>query len=740
MRTYFVQTPIHYRPFWWLAQASRPSFLLFLLFIVLSSKYAVGQTSAEKDHLIDSLKQVVSNHDDDVEVVRALIEWDNLIYHSDPKLDFELNVIIDSICALHLGEDLSDNDQYFYLNSRAFAYNSFGITFDNAGDHAAALANYNKSIEIREGLGDSMSAVSAISNLGVIYYRLGDYDRAFECYKKSLRIEQSLGDSMGMAGTYSNMGLLYHAQAEYDWAMEHFTLSLGIQQRIGDKYGVAINQNNMGLVNLDLGEFEVALEHYMIAVDNYREIGDSSGLGASYSNIGSAYRSSGDLSMAMEYFIASFEIFESISDKRGLTASQINIGRIHMDRKNYVQAELALEAALERAQKGNFMYEAKEGAKAVSELYSALGRHDDALVAYKLFASLKDSLDNEESQKKLIRQRYELKLIADSVKAVEEVKVKDALIAAEKAENEQHVLQAKQDQQLKYFLYAGLIIALLFGAFIYNRLKLITRQKEIIEDQKQDVEEKQQEILDSITYAKRIQSAILPPERLVRKCLPDSFILYKPKDIVAGDFYWIEAINNGILFAAADCTGHGVPGAMVSVVCNNALNRSVREFGLTVPGEILDKTREIVISEFAKSEEEVKDGMDIALCALMGTTLHYAGAHNPLWVARHGAQEMEELKADRQPIGKYDAASPFTTQQVELNSGDTVYVFTDGIVDQFGGEKGKKLKAKAFRAMLMSMQGKALSQQMEEINQSFEQWKGKLDQIDDVCVIGVRIP
>jgi serine phosphatase RsbU (regulator of sigma subunit) len=219
--------------------------------------------------------------------------------------------------------------------------------------------------------------------------------------------------------------------------------------------------------------------------------------------------------------------------------------------------------------------------------------------------------------------------------------------------------------------------------------------------------------------------------------LEESFILYKPKDIVAGDFYWMEHRDNKVLFAAADCTGHGVPGAMVSVVCNNALNRSVREHGLTDPGKILDKTREIVIQEFEKSDEEVKDGMDIALCSLQGNTLAYAGANNPLWIVRNG--EIIETKADKQPIGKFRAATPFTTHTIELEKGDTIYLFSDGYADQFGGEKGKKMKTVNFKKSLLSLQDKSMTEQKELINIAFEDWRGSLEQIDDVCVIGVRI-
>ena len=210
-----------------------------------------------------------------------------------------------------------------------------------------------------------------------------------------------------------------------------------------------------------------------------------------------------------------------------------------------------------------------------------------------------------------------------------------------------------------------------------------------------------------------------------------------------------------ILIAAADCTGHGVPGAMVSVVCNNGLNRSVREFGLTDPGKILDKTREIVIQEFEKSEEEVKDGMDIALVALQNEkqnenerndphsphsfSLCYSGAHNPLWIIRKGASEVDEIKANKQPIGKFAQAVPFETKEVQLNSGDTIYIFSDGYSDQFGGEKGKKFKSSNFKKLLLSIQNKPMNEHKNILWERVEEWQGNLEQVDDVCVIGIRL-
>jgi len=264
-------------------------------------------------------------------------------------------------------------------------------------------------------------------------------------------------------------------------------------------------------------------------------------------------------------------------------------------------------------------------------------------------------------------------------------------------------------------------------------------KNKIIEEQKAIVEERNREVMDSINYAKRIQEAILPKASLVDQLLPEHFILYKPKDIVAGDFYWLEEVDKTVIFAAADCTGHGVPGAMVSVVCNNAMNRSVREFKLTLPGEILDKTRELVIEQFAEGNEDVKDGMDIALCSLEGNTLKYAGANNSLWIIRKGSEEVDEYKATKQPIGKVDDPIAFTTHEIELNKDDSFYIFSDGYVDQFGGEKGKKFKSKTFKQLLLSIQDGALSDQRSVIDESFEAWRGDLEQVDDVCVIGIRM-
>lgn len=382
-----------------------------------------------------------------------------------------------------------------------------------------------------------------------------------------------------------------------------------------------------------------------------------------------------------------------------------------------------------------------------------------------------------EQQEKLEKDQAKLKVIKEDVILIEkELKEKEAVLARNEElislQNSELVTKSSKIEQQKHIIWISvlfLIIVSVLGLVAYRSYKLKNKANQLVTHQKLEIENQHKEIIDSITYAKRLQEAIFPTLTSVKEFLPQSFIFFKPKDVVSGDFYWMEAVsviknegrmrqsannekiaspnrNDIILFAAADCTGHGVPGAMVSVVCNNALNRSVREYGITEPGKILDKTREIVVGEFAKSNEDVKDGMDISLCSLQfsesAATLHWSGANNSLYLIRPTAQktfELIEIKPNKQPIGKIDNPETYSTHTLELQKGDTIYLFTDGYADQFGGEKGKKMMYKPFKQLLLEFQEKSMQEQQEILEKHFENWRGNLEQVDDVCVIGVRI-
>ncbi|MBK7817436.1 MAG: SpoIIE family protein phosphatase [Sphingobacteriaceae bacterium] len=353
------------------------------------------------------------------------------------------------------------------------------------------------------------------------------------------------------------------------------------------------------------------------------------------------------------------------------------------------------------------------------------------------YIAFRDSVYNKENTKKIIQSQLQYDYERKQTLAKAEQDKKDVLNDAEK----------KKQSIITISVSVGLILMFIIIVIISRSLKqnkqknkIITEQKHEVEKQKELVEDKQKEILDSINYAQRIQKAILAREEEIKHHLKNSFLFYRPKDIIAGDFYFFEVTDTYIFYAAADCTGHGVPGALMSVVCSNSLSRSVKEFGLVKPGEILDKTRELVVETLRKSGEEVKDGMDISLLCISRNNLsniQWSGANNPLWYINNN--NLVEIKADKQPIGLADNKKPFTSHSLNLSKDDVLFLFTDGYADQFGGPKAKKFKYKQFQELLLANSSKSMNEQLDILTHSFEKWKGSLEQVDDVCVVGIRI-
>jgi serine phosphatase RsbU (regulator of sigma subunit) len=253
------------------------------------------------------------------------------------------------------------------------------------------------------------------------------------------------------------------------------------------------------------------------------------------------------------------------------------------------------------------------------------------------------------------------------------------------------------------------------------------------------IEEKNKHIIDSINYALRIQKAILPNDDEIKKALPESFILYKPKDVVSGDFYWFAERGNKKLIAAVDCTGHGVPGAFMSMIGSALLNEIVNNQKITDSDVILNKLREGIIKAMKQTgaEGENKDGMDIALCVIDEDSIQFSGANNPLWIISNG--ELIETKGDKQPIGIYSNSVYFTKSMIQPQKGDCIYIFTDGYADQFGGESGKKFKYKNLKETLLSINKKPMEEQKQILDSMIEDWKGGFEQIDDILLIGIRV-
>jgi serine phosphatase RsbU (regulator of sigma subunit) len=457
-----------------------------------------------------------------------------------------------------------------------------------------------------------------------------------------------------------------------------------------------------------------------------RRVGGSAWL---LQNIGSVFEINGEIDSAFSYYFKSLEMRESIDHHLGQYFVLRAIGELYNQTGNPSKALEFYNRSIKIGRKHNFKYGLDGSYYQRSLIWKQTGNFENAYEDLNTYLILSDSLQNEESSKLIMKQTMKY-----------EYDKKEALAKAEQEKKD--AIDAKEKQLQKYYLFSvigGLIILIVFMIGLYNRFTTIRKHNKIVDFQKRQLEEKQQKILDSIDYAKKIQTAVLPPKKLIKEYFNNSFVYYRPKDIVAGDFYWMEQVNGKILFAVADCTGHGVPGALVSIVCNNGLNRSVREYGLEKPSEILEKTNEIIISEFKKSDDNIRDGMDISLCALdfERNQLQWAGANNPLWIVRNG--KILITKGDRQSIGFSSMPKPFTNHEVEINSGDMIYIFSDGYKDQFGSEKRVKYKSNNFRQLLISISDKNMEEQRKLLDLTFENWKGDYEQIDDVCILGVLV-
>ncbi|MDP2384845.1 MAG: tetratricopeptide repeat protein [Bacteroidota bacterium] len=631
--------------------------------------------------------------------------------------------------------------------------NNLGLMYQNTGQSGKAQEYYTKSLNICEELKDKEGMSYCLNNLGYTYQNNGDIKKALDYYTQSLKIREELGDKQMIASVINNIGTIYKDQGDNTKALEYYSKNLKLYEEIGDKNGMAFSLNNMGFVYDDLGEFKKAIDCYERSLALRTEVGDKSDIAISLSNIAGIYYHHGDPSCtspkkecakigqnkALEYYTQSLKIREAIGDKEGIANSLGNIGFIYSDQKNYKKALEYLNRAMKLSKELGYPEGIANQAERLMDIYKETGNYQKALENYELFIQMKDSINNEDTRKASLKQQfkyeYEKRAAADSVAHAKETDIKNLELQKQQAE-----IKAKRYTQ--YALFGGLALVIIFAGFIFNRFKITQKQKVLIDIQKRVVEEAHKEIIDSINYAERLQRSLMASAQLLNQNIGNYFVYFNPKEAVSGDFYWASTLRNGnFCLVAADSTGHGVPGAIMSMMNMNSLKESVKE-NLSEPHEILNKTRNIIIATLANdgSMEGGKDGMDAALIVFdsQKTKAEFSLANNPLWLIRKG--ELIEYKPDKMPVGKHDRQDvPFSKQEILLEKGDTIYILTDGYADQFGGERGKKFMYKPLKELLLSVQDKTMSEQREVLSKRFEEWKGDMEQIDDVCVIGIKI-
>ncbi len=657
-------------------------YYFFILFQFIFFELFSQLTEADISH-IKELKKTISETSNDSLKIELLKEWDNLIYASDSELDKKINEQIIEIC---LKNKKSLKYQKYFQIEYASGLNILSLIAMEESEMFVALDNLLEAYKIAKKHHDKVLESKVLNNIGIVYKKIGDNKKALEYYLRSSKL---INDSVKDANTFNNLGLCYSDLNDFVNANKYFKISLRISKKSNNRINEANTIGNIADIFYKQKNYILAKEKYLEAQKIYVSLKNNFGYSYTTNKIGYCY-----------YFLH--------------------------DYKNAIKkSKISYDLSLKTKNIDNLL----QSSKNLYLSYKQLNKKDE-LVFYleeyhEYYKKGQEAFYDKNVMKKQFEIEFEQKKIQANLKFEKKIE-----ISKEKSKKQALVL---------YFTIGILVVVFLFLILIFNRFKITQKQKVIIEQQKRLFEEKNREITDSITYAKRIQSAILPQEKFIKEHLPNSFIIYKPKDIVAGDFYWFEVINDLIFIAAADCTGHGVPGAMVSVVCHNALNRSLKEFSLSNPAQILNKTREIVVAEFEKSHEDVQDGMDISLCVLnkKELKLYWSGAHNPLWILRN--KELIEYKGDKQPIGKFAYATDFTSHEIPLLENDEIFIATDGFQDQFGGEKGKKFKVSQLKDILVSNAEKSIFEKEKTLHLAFDTWKKDFEQVDDVCLIGLKL-
>ncbi|MDQ3109107.1 MAG: tetratricopeptide repeat protein [Bacteroidota bacterium] len=615
---------------------------------------------------------------------------------------------------------------------------AFGLYY--SGESDSAIRIYNDVIQLSRSVGDSTNVFWALNRLGFIYREKGEYEKALISYNQALASNTGEKNKSEAANSYLNIGVVYHDQNNLKDALRYEEKGLKLYLETGETARIANCLARLGNAYLDSKDTLAAMDYYKRSLEMFTKADNPRGIAVCLNNIANLYKEKKDLPKALEYYDRALAIREKIGDKNGIALICNNVGSVYLSQKEYDKAILYYDKSLAIAISLDYVEQMKANYLGLSQSYEALGNYETSLSYYKNYYDANDSLYNETKSKKI----NELNIKFDT----------------ERKQKENESLTIENDLQVRrnIFMAAALGLVLILVVVVWRNARkskraniLLEHQKSEITSQKKIVEEQHRDIVDSINYAKRIQRAVLPTQQEIHELFPQSFIFFRPRDIVSGDFWWIGQSGNIKIIAVADCTGHGVPGAFMSLIGNTALNEVVKEKHITDPGEILYHLAQNIVAVLKQEQREkdddhsyamkgIKDGMDISLCALdeKNGVLRFAGANTPLYYVQNG--EMKVIRGDRQPVGIFEGElTPFTAHTIPLEGLEAFYIFSDGYADQFGGELGKKFKSSRLKELLFSSYTKDAEQQQKTLADVFNNWKSNLDQVDDVLVAGVKL-
>jgi serine phosphatase RsbU (regulator of sigma subunit) len=585
---------------------------------------------------------------------------------------------------------------------------------------------------------------------GYAHEAKGNYKEALQKFLIATNLFKKTNLKNRLAQCYTAMGIVYWYQGFTDQAIYYYKKNIILCTETKDEKGLASSYGNLAIIFDEKKDFDSSLIYYNKALTVFEKLNNYNETAACLDNMSTVYKQKKEYATAVSYNLKGYKIRESILDTLGMCASMENLGSIFIALKKYDEAIEISKRVIQIALRLGSKEDLKFSYINLKEAYEAKKDYLSANIVLNQLMEIKDSLRNLDNTNQIAELETKFKTKEKDIE-ISEIK----LIQQLKEKESQDQLKRKNYLIIILITIGVLILSIAFLVFkrykekqeiadaINKKNKAIESQKVLIDKAYQELTEKTKDITDSIKYAQKIQQAVLPSDKFITSELAKTntqhFILFKPKDIVSGDFYWFYKNETSLFYVTADSTGHGVPGGFMSMLGINLLNEIVIEKGITQPGEILNKLRLAIISSLKTDEGYSKDGMDAVVCKIDFEThvLEYATANNPIYIIRKN--ELTILAAQKMPVGYSDSITPFSTNQFILNTNDCIYTITDGFADQFGGEKGKKFKYKQLKELLITINEEPLVKQSEILTQAFENWKGNLEQVDDVCVIGIKI-
>ncbi|MEN8156667.1 MAG: SpoIIE family protein phosphatase [Bacteroidota bacterium] len=589
--------------------------------------------------------------------------------------------------------------------------------------------------------GNQREASDLFNQSAMLYWEHNHFNEAVGYFEESYEINRLLGNENGMAMINSNLALLFAEMNEYEKALESFFSTYSIRKAKGEKIGTISALINMSVVTNNLGQYDRSVKNLKEALDIARGMSDINQMKSCYGMLCETYEKAGNTDSALYYF----SYYESFHEKM----QEEKVEKVVMDMETErLRAELA--EAREREKEYELLKNRLELQKKEDALKES-GLERDQLVM---------DLTKNELQMTLIKQNAE----------IEELKSKNELERRGKI-----VISTSFGFVVLLLLLVWLTLAFRQKRRVFHKLNQqhdelqlrneeiveqhnqITQQRDEITYQKNDIELIHKELTSSITYAQNIQNAILPNEQKIGSLLNEYFIFFRPRDVVSGDFYWVATPGEQVIVGVADCTGHGVPGALMSMLSISLLNGIVNKEGVTNTGEILDRLRQGIITSLKSHDDQSKmrDGLDIALCRLdlKSRKIEFSGANNPLYIVRNNDLEpipnsrviekngkvLYEIKGDRAFVGACPDMQAFSSHEIEVMPGDTLYMYSDGYIDQMGGPKEKKFKSSALKQLILDSCHQPMKQQQQIFTEAFNNWKGDTFQIDDVLLMGIKL-